>query len=391
MNISIFASIWCQNLWDELILKNEIKLLEHNYISSTEGFNPLHKKDIKFNVFTYDIEGIFYKKENVKYLEYFPIWIRNPKNIIKNVKNFLILIKIIISSDLIVIWWWWLFFDTELQKNKNPLNLWLFRTKLFYLFRKKVTFYWVWLNIKQEENLDKIKKIFRKAHEVYVRDSYSQNLLEKLWIESKNIWDPVFFDNTNVEEISVGKIVSPFFKGKVNWFKESREYVLGQSTWSGAEGEGLLKKSYCLKQIESKNFTYKDLKDINLKWKKIWIWLRKWYISQNPEQENKIMKEIIEYILKKWWKIILLPHSFHKTDSIANDHIFLKKYLKYDDKIKIAKTMKEVYDIYRKKKIDICLAERLHSIILSQVYQIDFIAISYSTKTKEVLKKITNL
>jgi polysaccharide pyruvyl transferase WcaK-like protein len=38
--------------------------------------------------------------------------------------------------------------------------------------------------------------------------------------------------------------------------------------------------------------------------------------------------------------------------------------------------------------MDLVLAMRLHSIILSQVYNIPFIWISYSTKTDEVLKTI---
>ena len=51
MKISIFASIWAQNLWDELILKNEIKLLKKEYW-----------EDTKFRVFTYDKKNPFYLK-----------------------------------------------------------------------------------------------------------------------------------------------------------------------------------------------------------------------------------------------------------------------------------------------------------------------------------------
>ena len=54
MIISIFASIWAQNLWDELILKNEIKILEDKYWSDTQ-----------FYIFTYDIEKPFFIADNV--------------------------------------------------------------------------------------------------------------------------------------------------------------------------------------------------------------------------------------------------------------------------------------------------------------------------------------
>jgi len=52
--------------------------------------------------------------------------------------------------------------------------------------------------------------------------------------------------------------------------------------------------------------------------------------------------------------------------------------------------MEEVYKKYIYKEFDICLAMRLHSIILSQVYEIPFVGISYSRKTEEILKNLNN-
>jgi polysaccharide pyruvyl transferase WcaK-like protein len=71
--------------------------------------------------------------------------------------------------------------------------------------------------------------------------------------------------------------------------------------------------------------------------------------------------------------VILLPHSFHKNDKQANDHLFLSKFLRINEKIRIINSMEEVYTKYIYKEFDICLAMRLHSIILSQVYEIPFI------------------
>lgn len=52
MKIAIFASIWAQNLWDELILKNEINILEKEYWN-----------DSRFYVFSYDKKkSIFFKR-----------------------------------------------------------------------------------------------------------------------------------------------------------------------------------------------------------------------------------------------------------------------------------------------------------------------------------------
>ena len=54
MIISIFASIWSENLWDELILKNEIKILEEKYW-----------KDVEFKVFTNNTDYVFFQKYNI--------------------------------------------------------------------------------------------------------------------------------------------------------------------------------------------------------------------------------------------------------------------------------------------------------------------------------------
>jgi len=43
--------------------------------------------------------------------------------------------------------------------------------------------------------------------------------------------------------------------------------------------------------------------------------------------QEKII-EIIKYFLEQKAEIILIPHSFHKTDEKANDYLFFKKILK---------------------------------------------------------------
>jgi polysaccharide pyruvyl transferase WcaK-like protein len=42
--------------------------------------------------------------------------------------------------------------------------------------------------------------------------------------------------------------------------------------------------------------------------------------------------------------------------------------------------MQETYEYYKEDKIDFCLSMRLHSMILSQVYGINFIGLKYSKK-----------
>jgi hypothetical protein len=48
-------------LGDELILKNEIKLIKNE------------EKDAIFHIFSYDLDNIFIKKSYISYSKYFPI------------------------------------------------------------------------------------------------------------------------------------------------------------------------------------------------------------------------------------------------------------------------------------------------------------------------------
>lgn len=340
MKITIFASIWSQNLWDELILKNEIKLLEKQYWEETN-----------FIVFTYDKKNPFYKARNVEYKQYFPIWIRDYKNIFKNIINFFIFIFVIIRTDLIIIWWGWLFYDNEYQSVKSPLDSWLFRINVFNFFSKKYDFFRIWVNIKNKENNKKIEKIFKKARNIEVRDSYSFWLLNELWIKSEIKKDPVFYDRKEI----------------------------------------ITKKSIIWK-IDSKNFSASKISQIDFQELTVWIALRKWYLVEKSATSERMeewkIRETINFILRNWWKVVLLPHSFHESDSKANDFKFLEKFVWSDQNITIKKSMVEVYSTYKNKEIDLCLSMRLHSIILSHVYEIPFIGLSYSKKTDEILDSL---
>ncbi len=369
MNISIFASIWCQNLWDELIVKNEIKLLKEEFKS---------EKEFEFTVFTFDKDDIFdiseLEDENTKiiYKEYFPIWLKNPKNIFRNLKNFLVFFSSIIKSDLVVIGWGGIIYDNELQSVWNPLKQWLFRSKISKLFWKKVYFFRLWLNIKNYINLKIVKKIFGNAYKIVVRDNYSFLLLKSLWFE-KNLFlekDLVFFEKVlNPPAFSI-----PLIKGD-----KYRRDSLQKQNWN------------LLKRISSNNLNLENLKEIDFSNKTIWFSLRK----QEIDNYEKYIYEILEFILRKNSKIIFIPHSFHKTDIKANDYIFMLDFYEklwkvfWFQNFEICKTLEESYKIYLDKKININIAERLHSIILSYVYNIDFIWVSYSKKTDEILEQIT--
>lgn len=339
MKISIFASIWAQNLWDELILKNEIKLLKKEYW-----------EDTIFRVFTYDKKNPFFIDDNIVYSEYFPIGIRKKRNIPRNLVNFFIFLFSTIRADLIVIWWGWIIYDEEVQSTKNPLDSWIFRRRFFRIFFKKVYFFRVWINIKNEINLKKVKKIFKNSYKIEVRDNYSFELLKSLWINSTIEKDPVFYD-----------------------------------AWE------LVTKKSIIWTVSSYFFDKTLFSDFDLSWKKIGLAIRAWYFVEKSNvsvrMEEWRIREVINYLVWEWAQVVLLPHSFHDSDDLANDFLFLTNFV-WETWVSIKQDMNEVYEAYKNKEIDICIAMRLHSIILSHVYEIPFIVLSYSTKTDEVLNEL---
>ncbi len=327
MNIAILMSVWAQNLGDELILKNEIELLREKYNSNS----------INFKVFTYDLGDKFVEDSFVEYAEYFPIGIKNPKNIFRNLKNFVSFSKTLKWADKVVIGWGWIIYDSEIQSVWNPLTQWLFRVKMREYYKKDIIFFWVSIEVKHDsKNLELVKQIFKPAKEIYVRNKYSNELLKSLGINSETIDDPVFSDN---------------------WKKENF-------------------KSPILK-LEATNFDLEKFREIDFSGKKVWLAFRSWKMENEIEKINAL----IDLIISNGWEVILLPHSFHKTDILANDYEFLKQFLR--DKVSITSSMFDTYEVYKKSLIDICVSMRLHSMILSQVYDIDFISISYSHKTSE--------
>ena len=349
MIITILASIWCQNLWDELILKNEIKLLEKRYEWTPEW--------LKFIVFSYSPKTPFYKKENIEYKEYFPIWSKNILNIFRNIRNYFVFRSTIKKSDLVVLWWGWIIYDKWVETRWNPLRLRISRVNMIKAFKKKFMFFSVWLSIKNKRNNKKVKKIFSWAQEIVVRDNYSFELLEKLWFKPKRSLDPVFCDKKTTTELSR---VSHFIT--------------------------VIEDSYLIKKICFKDFSLDSLDILNLNWKTVALALRSWYLKN----EIIFINSLIVYIKEKWWKIILLPHSFHNFDNKSNDYLFLNQFAdKYN--LEITKNMRETYEMYKDEKIDLCLSMRLHSMILSQVYEIPFIGISYGKKTDELLSEIDSV
>jgi len=333
MNISIFASIWCQNLWDELILKNEIELLK------SEFWN-----DSMFQVASYDYKNPIFVVKNTSYFEYFPFGTKKVRNIYRNIQNLFKFFSVILWSDRVVIGWWGIIYDSELQSVSNPLRQWLFRVRIARFFRKKVYFYALWIDIQNTQSSKIVEKIFKNAWKITVRDKKSQKQLSELWIKSQMVDDPVMSESNE--------------SGNILWTHDS--------------------KSFKLAEFENYDFEGKN----------IWLALRSWYIgsSRDSRIEKLLIEELCQSIEKKGGKIVFIPHSFHQSDPVANDYEFMKQFSNFEREIYA--DMWEVYTVYNHKILDTVISMRLHSIILSHVYGIDQIILSYCQKTDELIKKL---
>lgn len=127
-------------------------------------------------------------------------------------------------------------------------------------------------------------------------------------------------------------------------------------------------------------FTYhpKKISAVKNTKKRIGIAFRQGYLKN----ETETLELLLELLLDKNYEPVLLPHSFHPSDSRSNDFLFLEPFAqKYN--LEIAENMLNVLATYQ--TVDFVIGMRLHSIILSVVHHVPFIAVSYSKKTDSVL------
>lgn len=81
--------------------------------------------------------------------------------------------------------------------------------------------------------------------------------------------------------------------------------------------------------------------------------------------------------------MLLLPHSLHPTDEHAHDGYYLQKFL--FPGVRIAQSIEQTLESYA--SCDAIIGMRLHSIILSLVYDIPLVAVSYGKKTQFILEQ----
>lgn len=166
MHISILTASGKYNLGDELILAEEFRHLKNHFPRAT------------FSVFTYDTESLLINDSQIETMTFFPNKIKQKP--LKNIIYFFQNIWTIFRSDLIVIGGGGLIYDRETQKNMLPMFQWKARVFLAKLFRKKILWWAVGINL-LEENMQKIHFLFSgKNSIVTVRDEKSLETLKKI-------------------------------------------------------------------------------------------------------------------------------------------------------------------------------------------------------------------
>lgn len=163
-NFLIMVLSGAYNLGDELILRAEIDILKNKFPNS------------QFILATYDENSFFGSRENCRFMSFFPNNIR--KHFFKNIGYFFRTIVEIARADAIIIGGGGIFFDNEPGISFSK-NLFEWKLRLFFarLFHKKVIFWGISVEVKNEENQKKLAKIFRKTDKIFPRDGRSTAIL----------------------------------------------------------------------------------------------------------------------------------------------------------------------------------------------------------------------
>lgn len=99
--------------------------------------------------------------------------------------------------------------------------------------------------------------------------------------------------------------------------------------------------------------------------------------------DDSVVSDIVRWLLQKNYDVLLLPHSLHPTDESAHDGYYLQQFL--FPGVRIAQSIEQTLESYA--SCDVIIGMRLHSIILSLVYDIPLVAVSYGKKTQSILEQ----
>ena len=200
------------NLWDELILQEEVKFLQKHY------------GNVAITAFTYDFASPIIKDPSVRFLHYFPtnFW----KNPIGNIWYLIRNIWTISRADILVIGWGGILFDNEPGVSFSKLiSQWAFRVKIARISGTTLLFWGIGLEIDRIQNKMLLKKIFTYGDFILVRDPRSKGLLDALEIPAIEVEDIVYlYEPPEIPPVTLARPrVGISIRG---WFLEQKKSVI---------------------------------------------------------------------------------------------------------------------------------------------------------------------
>lgn len=161
-----------KNLWDELILLWNVRLLQQNGCKVLiSAYNPNWLKKF-FSQFS-DLQPIVYLHE-------FPKWIRSFLRYFftKTIKE----LKEYCSVDVVVIWWW----EILTEESVNSYWYWNFWLLPLLTKLKKINIYLMWgIQIpKKKFNISLFKWLLKYVNYIYARDAESVEELKNFWFDN---------------------------------------------------------------------------------------------------------------------------------------------------------------------------------------------------------------
>ena len=212
-----------------------------------------------------------------------------------------------------------LLYETEHQQTRSPMGLWKMRVFFLKLFRKKIIYLSLGIDVKNE-TLSMLRWMLAGSTiQLSVRNPELVPELESHDISATYVPDPVF---------------------------------------------GLSKPR------------------VTRTGNRVGIAVRQGYIPN----ERRELAYMIEFLQRRDMEVVLIPHSFHPTDPLANDaELLAPRARQYG--ISIANNLDESLLAYA--YVDFMVAMRLHSMIMSICYHIPFVGISYCKKTHALLRRFS--
>lgn len=161
---------WFKNMWDELILLWNIKLLQKQW---KKIFVVSQDNERLKNFLSKEID-----RSNITFVDELPRWFRSTIKYLK--RNWLKQLKLFFKIDTVILWWWEIL--TEESSHSYYYRFWSIRPSLF--FKKNLYIMW-WVQIPQKKlNKKLFNYTLKRTTRIFCRDFDWVETLKSYWFEN---------------------------------------------------------------------------------------------------------------------------------------------------------------------------------------------------------------